>query len=104
MDDRMQKLVELLSPLQSLKRHQDVRSQRLDNTGDWLLQHDRFCLWRDGGSNMGSGTLFCYGIPGAGKTILRYLIYLILILVHFTRALLYWAPYINTDRLDIVQV
>ena len=81
MDDRMQKLVDLLSPLQSLKRHQDVRSERLNNTGGWLLQHDRFCLWRDSDSNMGSGTLFCYGIPGAGKTILRYLTYIIFIRV-----------------------
>ena len=73
----MQKLVELLSPLQSLKRHQDVRSKRLDNTGGWLLQHNRFCLWRDSASNMGSRILFCYGMPGAGKTILRYLTYFI---------------------------
>ena len=80
MDDRMQRLVELLSPLQSLKRHQDVRSKRLDGTGDWLLQHDRFCLWRDSASNVGSNsTLFCYGMPGSGKTILRYLTYLIFI-------------------------
>ena len=101
----MQKLVDVLSPLQSLKRHQDVRSKRLDNTGGWLLRHNRFCLWRDSASKMGNNaTLFCYGMPGAGKTILRYPP--TQSLFEFTSPAYFYigVPWINTVRSDIVHL
>ncbi|KAK8130587.1 hypothetical protein PG999_002967 [Apiospora kogelbergensis] len=37
------------------------------NTGDWILQDERFGQWKAAGGNQ---LLWIYGIPGAGKTIL----------------------------------
>jgi Cdc6-like AAA superfamily ATPase len=48
-------------PLQS-----DYIGRLQPGTGQWLLQSDEFGSWADTGQQ----TLFCPGIPGAGKTIL----------------------------------
>lgn len=75
----MQKLLELLSPLESPKRHQDMRAKRYPDTGAWLLQHKRFRFWKDcararpslvGTARQGNLAMCCYGMPGAGKTII----------------------------------
>jgi hypothetical protein len=67
--DEDRELLSWLSPLQPWQRHQDIRSNRLDGTGEWLLQMDKFQAWRDGDVN---GTFCCYGGPGVGKTFIRY--------------------------------
>ena len=68
-DDRILELLTMLTPLEPLKRHQDVKLPRTENTGTWLLRLEAFCEWRD--SNTIHGRVFCcYGIPGAGKTVL----------------------------------
>ena len=69
-DNRRMKTFNWLSPLQPQKRHQDVRSIRLNNTGKWLLNDGRFTAWCTGGQGLGPGDriLCCYGMPGAGKT------------------------------------
>ena len=61
-----------LSPLEPRIRHQDLRTRRADNVGEWLLQTDEFKRWCDG-SQVGSenATLFCCGGPAVGKTYLR---------------------------------
>jgi len=66
-------LLQMLSPLESPKRHQDMQSKRHDGSGKWLLQHEQFCIWRDSTKPTASSVriLPCYGIPGAGKTIIR---------------------------------
>ena len=68
----------LLSPLEPLKRHADIRSARLENTGTWMLELESFRSWCYGNSTSSSDTnnriLACYGIKGAGKTFTRYLI------------------------------
>ena len=62
-----------LSPLEPRIRHQDLRTRRADNVGEWLLQTDEFKRWCDGSQQVGSehATLFCCGGPAVGKTYLR---------------------------------
>ena len=62
-----------LSPLEPRIRHQDLRTRRADNVGEWLLQTDEFQRWCDGSQQVGSehATLFCSGGPAVGKTYLR---------------------------------
>ena len=47
------------------QQHQ-FRETRMSGTGQWLLNSAKFQAWRSATRR----TLFCYGIPGAGKTIL----------------------------------
>ncbi|KAF8421789.1 hypothetical protein EV426DRAFT_188790 [Tirmania nivea] len=73
LDAEDEQLLQLLSPLEPLKRHADVRSIRLENTGTWLLELEYFRKWCDVQSTNGSERILCcYGIPGAGKTLIRY--------------------------------
>ncbi|KAJ2993973.1 hypothetical protein NUW58_g1677 [Xylaria curta] len=44
----------------------DYLRRRQPGTGQWLLDSDQYQTWREGPKK----TLFCPGIPGAGKTIL----------------------------------
>ena len=63
----------MLTPLESLKRHQDVKLPRTKNTGTWLLTLEPFCEWRDSNAIEESSCVFCcYGIPGAGKSVTWY--------------------------------
>ncbi len=57
-----------LSEFQSEKKHNDVRSQRLPDTGTWLLEKDEFRRWCD--LKVATNVLWCHGIPGAGKTVI----------------------------------
>ena len=63
------KFLEWLSPLEPLKRHQDVRATRLENTGTWLLQSKEFESWISA-NDLASQSLWCPGDPGAGKTVI----------------------------------
>ena len=67
-------LLTMLTPLEPLKRHQDVKLPRTKNSGTWLLELESFCKWQKSSSTRDkSGRVFCcYGIPGAGKTVIRY--------------------------------
>jgi len=68
-DDRSE-ILEWLSPLEPLIRHQDIRKRRADNLGEWRMQTSKFQNWCDGAQQEGSesGALFCPGDLGAGKT------------------------------------
>jgi hypothetical protein len=48
----------------------DYLKRRQQGTGQWLLDSAKYQTW----SNIGKQTLFCPGIPGAGKTILTYVV------------------------------
>jgi len=74
-EGKIWKLLELLSPLEPQKRHQDVRSTRLENTGTWLLQHHQFQQWLaydEAEKTHSIRAICCSGLPGAGKTVMRY--------------------------------
>ena len=74
-DDRILELLKMLTQLEPLKRHLDVKLPRSKGTGVWILNLESFIEWRDGGSDTigENGHVFCcYGIPGAGKTVIRY--------------------------------
>ena len=72
-DDRIQKLLAMLTPLEPLKRHMDIKLSRPENACTWLLKLESFCNWRDSDPIEKNGRVFClYGIPGAGKTVIWY--------------------------------
>ncbi|KAJ6541683.1 hypothetical protein B0H19DRAFT_1268649 [Mycena capillaripes] len=60
------KIIDWLSPLNFFLRHADISPARQEGTGEWLLNDSRFREWV---SEKGR-TLWCHGIPGAGKTVL----------------------------------
>ena len=66
--DERSEILAWLSPLEPRIRHQDLRTRRDDNIGEWLLQTDEFQRWCDKGEH---ATLFCYGDPAVGKTYFR---------------------------------
>ncbi|KAJ7035270.1 hypothetical protein C8F04DRAFT_955187 [Mycena alexandri] len=55
-----------LSPINFFLRHADISQMQTKGTGGWLLEHPRFKKWESGSGS----TLWCWGIPGAGKTVL----------------------------------
>lgn len=55
-----------LTPIDYGPEQSDFLERRQEGTGVWLLQTDQFRTWLDRKKK----TLFCSGIPGAGKTIL----------------------------------
>jgi len=59
-----------LSPLDPWIRHDDIRTQRVEHVGDWLLRTKEYRSWFDGirGGESDNSALFCYGDPGVGKT------------------------------------
>ncbi|KAJ7453109.1 hypothetical protein FB451DRAFT_1565664 [Mycena latifolia] len=60
------KIIEWLSPLNFFLRQADIFSTRQPGTGEWLLNDELFKKWKSGAGN----TLWCRGMPGAGKTVL----------------------------------
>ena len=69
--DEDSKIMHWLSPLESNKRHQSVRTDRFDGVGDWLLERTEFREWRGSEDGADKAVLFCSGNPGVGKTYLR---------------------------------
>jgi hypothetical protein len=64
-EDRLQSdVLNWLTPINYAPQHNALSSQRLEDSGKWFLDSDEFKNWVD---NEGK-TLFCQGIPGAGKT------------------------------------
>ena len=47
--------------------HSDILSKRQSGTGHWFLESAEFTEWT---TNQSKRTLFCPGIPGAGKTVM----------------------------------
>jgi len=69
--DENLEIMEWLSPLDPGRRHQDVRTRRLDGVGSWLLGTNEFRGWRSNEGEADKAVLFCHGDPGVGKTYLR---------------------------------
>jgi hypothetical protein len=55
-----------VTPVDYGPQHSDFRSRRQLGTGQWLLKSEQYQAWL----KTSAQTLFCPGIPGAGKTIL----------------------------------
>jgi Cdc6-like AAA superfamily ATPase len=58
--------IDWLSPVDYATQQNDFISRRQEGTGQWLLNSNEFQGWL----NQSKQTLFCPGIPGAGKTIM----------------------------------
>ena len=73
MADEKSDILAWLSPLEPQRRHQDIRTRRVDKVGDWLLQTEEYRNWFGDihGAKCDSSSLFCYGDPGVGKTYIR---------------------------------
>ena len=65
-DHRRQAILDWLAPINFAVQQSEILRRRQDGTGTWFLTNKLFQQWID---NKGQ-TLFCPGIPGAGKTIL----------------------------------
>ncbi|CZR54199.1 uncharacterized protein PAC_04082 [Phialocephala subalpina] len=62
------KLLDWLSPIAMHEKQEDTFSRHQKGTGEWLLEAPVFLNWLE---NEGSDPmLWCYGHPGAGKTIM----------------------------------
>jgi len=68
--DDESKIYEWLSPLDPRVRHHDIRSQRMDSVGAWLLETGEFKSWyaSGGGDESNYAALLCGGSPGVGKS------------------------------------
>jgi len=68
-DERVE-ILAWISPLDPWIRHCDIRDQRVEDVGDWLLRTEEYLNWFDGirGGESDNSALFCYGDPGVGKT------------------------------------
>lgn len=64
--ERDQQILRWLTPIDFATQQNDFISRRQEGTGRWLLDSDEFQEW----VNQSGRTMFCPGIPGAGKTIL----------------------------------
>ncbi|KAF8446873.1 hypothetical protein BDZ91DRAFT_702955, partial [Kalaharituber pfeilii] len=69
-EEKVQRLLRVLSPLEAWKRHQDVLPSGVDGTGTWLLEHEHFRLWCDPTNSPSDRILCCFGGVGTGKTVL----------------------------------
>jgi len=69
--DENPEIMQWLSPLDPRGRHQDVRMDRVDGVGNWLLETKEFREWRSNEGGADKAVLFCNGDPGVGKTHLR---------------------------------
>jgi len=69
--DENPEIMQWLSPLDPRGRHQDVRTDRLDGVGSWLLETKEFREWRSNKGGPDKAVFFCPGDPGVGKTYLR---------------------------------
>jgi Cdc6-like AAA superfamily ATPase len=65
-DQENENVLQWLTPIDYAPQQSDCIGRREPGTGQWLLASAEFQTWLDTGKQ----TLFCPGIPGAGKTIL----------------------------------
>jgi SpoVK/Ycf46/Vps4 family AAA+-type ATPase len=77
-EDEFDRILQWISPLGPHKRHEDIKSKRMKGIGSWFLKRDEFKAWyhADGDSDGNSNrVLACYGIPGAGKSLMRSVVF-----------------------------
>jgi hypothetical protein len=64
--EHISKVIHWLTPTNFSAQQNDIISKRQDGTGLWLLNSKQYKMWIDEKGQ----TLFCPGIPGAGKTMM----------------------------------
>ena len=64
--EEYQAIMDWLAPVDYALQQSDFINRRQEGTGQWLLDSDEFQRWL----NQQQQTLFCPGIPGAGKTMI----------------------------------
>ncbi|KAN0071119.1 hypothetical protein V8E54_010550 [Elaphomyces granulatus] len=64
--EHRKRLLDWLSPIDYAKLQSDILCKRQEGTGKWFLKTTAFIEWVEEKQN----TLFCPGIPGAGKTMI----------------------------------
>jgi Cdc6-like AAA superfamily ATPase len=69
-DHERRTILDWLTPIDYGTQQSDFLSRRQKGTGQWLLNSHEFLKW----SNERNRTLFCPGIPGAGKTVITSII------------------------------
>ena len=65
------KVLDWVSKSNAEQKHHDVRVSRIEGTGGWLIKEPDFVRWQDRSASM-RNLLWCYGMPGSGKTVLAY--------------------------------
>jgi Cdc6-like AAA superfamily ATPase len=65
-NQELQAIFDWLTPVDFVSQQHDFIARRQQGTGQWLLDSAEFKVWEETNKQ----TLFCPGIPGAGKTIL----------------------------------
>ncbi|KAI1743343.1 ankyrin repeat protein [Xylaria scruposa] len=71
LDNRESQIIlDWLSTIKYNSRHEDSIKKFQDGTGKWLLNSQKYQHWLQNNEQ----TLFCHGIPGAGKTIFTSLV------------------------------
>jgi hypothetical protein len=68
LDGAMIDLLAWILPLNPQDRHVNICAKRLKGTGEWFTSMTEFQEWRD--SSKKSNLFGCYGVPGAGKTVI----------------------------------
>ncbi|KAK7038242.1 ankyrin repeat domain-containing protein [Favolaschia claudopus] len=63
-------MLDWFSPINPFLRHADISYMQQSGTGRWFLQDSVFERWKSGSLR----TLWCRGMPGAGKTVLASLV------------------------------
>jgi hypothetical protein len=84
-----QDILNWLTPIDYAPLQSDLTSKRQEGTGQWLLSSVMFSDW----VNQSKRTLFCPGIPGAGKTIITSIV------VEYL-----WAEFQNDANIGIAYV
>lgn len=50
--DKLEKIMDFISPPQYGKGHSDFSESRIKGTGDWLIKHKSFCKWQTSSSEV----------------------------------------------------
>ena len=60
-------LLDWVTTINHQKKHHDICRDRVDGTGKWFLDDNKFVAWQEA---LTSGVLWCHGMQGSGKSIL----------------------------------
>lgn len=67
---RKAELLERICGVDYHQQHRDIIGRHQNGTGEWFLDSSTYRDWK----NSSHGTLFCPGVPGAGKTMMAALV------------------------------